>query len=461
MRLLLINAVNTDSISETVFPNLGLGYIASYLSKFIKNIEIKIVNSNGKNISGLLKLFSPDLIGVSSVSQNFNYVNSISNECNRLGIPVFIGGIHISSLPQSLPEGCDVGVIGEGEDTVVDLINSFTQHGFEKHTLHNIEGIVFRDDSGQIIMTPERKLIDNLDELPFPNRDLLGVKKNSFLHLFSSRGCRYRCIFCSNSRFWKKIRLFSAEYVFDELKEVMAKYHPKAITFYDDDFLTSKDRLNRLVLMIENSGMNKETEFNLMARVDSIDEEIVLLLKKMNVTVVSLGIESGSQKTLDFLKCGTSSVQKNMEAVELLHKTGIFTYGFFIIGAPNETEEDVLETLDFINKSPLTGFSIYTLVPYPGTPIWDYAKERRLVSDSMPWSRLALNINESKDDIIILSEKISRKRLYQLYWRFQKLRKRRHFVLMIKRAWNNPALIMPRLARSASHYLGCQNVNQL
>jgi len=457
MRLLLINAVNTDSISETVFPNLGLGYIASYLSKFIKNIEIKIVNSNGKNIAGLLKLFSPDLIGISSVSQNFNYANSISNECNRLRIPVFIGGIHISSLPGSLPEGCDVGVIGEGEDTTVDLIKSFTQHGFQKQALRNIEGIAFRDDSGQIVITPERKLIDNLDGLPFPNRDLLGVKKNGFLHLFSSRGCRYRCIFCSNSRFWKKIRLFSAEYIFDELKEVMDKYHPKAITFYDDDFLTSKDRLNQLVSMIENSGMNKETEFNLMARVDSIDEEIVFLLKKMNVTVVSLGIESGSQKTLDFLKCGTSSVQKNMKAIELLAKIGIFTYGFFIIGAPNETEEDVLETLNFINKSPLAGFSIYTLVPYPGTPIWDYAKERSLVSDSMPWSRLALNINESKDDIIILSEKISPKRLYQLYWQFQKVRKKKHFLFMLKRAWKNPRLVLPRLARSASYYFKLLN----
>jgi magnesium-protoporphyrin IX monomethyl ester (oxidative) cyclase len=363
-----------------------------------------------------------------------------------------VGGIHISSLPQSLPRNCIAGVIGEGENTVLDLIKHFMNDRFKKDSLRKINGIIFRDDSGQIVKTPERELIDNMDEIPFPARGLLSIQRNGFLHLFSSRGCKYRCAFCSNSRFWKKVRFFSANYIFEEIKEIMAKYYPLAITFYDDDFLINKERLKNLVTLIEKAGINKKVEFNLMTTVGSIDEEVIRLLKKMNVSLVSLGLESGCQKTLDFLKCGTNTVQDNMSAIELLNKAGILTYGFFIIGSPHETEEDILETLRFINISPLSGFSLYTLVPYPGTPIWEYAKQRNLVSDSMSWDKLALNIHEARNEVVILSEKISKEKLYELYWRFQRLSKLKNFSLRFKRATRHPRLIIPRIGRILSYY---------
>jgi radical SAM superfamily enzyme YgiQ (UPF0313 family) len=189
-----------------------------------------------------------------------------------------------------------------------------------------------------------------------------------------------------------------------------------------------------------------------MTTAGSIDEEAVRLLKKMNVSLVSLGLESGCQKTLDFLKCGTATVQDNMHALGLLNKAGILTYGFFIIGSPHETEEDILETLKFITNSPLSGFSLYTLVPYPGTPIWEYAKGRNLASDSMPWGKLALNIHESKNEVVVLSEHISKEKLYKLYWRFQKISKLKNSSLRFKRALRHPQLIIPRMGRIVSYY---------
>lgn len=457
MKLLLINAVNTDNISETVFPNLGLGYLSSFIKHHIGSIDIKIIDSSDQNIHIKKGTFYPDMVGISAVTQNFDYVNLISEVFKKEGIPVFVGGIHISLLPESLPLTCDLGVIGEGEQTVLELIKSFMQNSFNDDILKEIKGIIFRDKGGRLIKTAERKHIERIDELPFPDRDNLNIRKNGFLHIFSSRGCNYRCAFCSNSRFWKKARLFSAEYVLKELREVMTKYSPRAITFYDDDLLIDKKRLNNLASLVDKEGINKKTEFNLMTRADAIDEETVSFLKRMNTTVVSLGLESGCQKTLDFLKCGTSSVKNNAKAIELLNRAGIFTYGFFIIGAPNETEEDILETLNFIRKSRLTGFSIYTLVPYPGTPIWNYAKEKHLVSDSMPWRKLALNISEARDKVVILSEHISRKRLYELYWMFRGIAKRKHRIFMLQRAIRNPKLILPRIYRTISHSFKKEN----
>lgn len=454
MKVLFVNAINTVNVSQKVFPNLGLGYIASYLQKNIKDLEIKIIDSDGSNLDKLLINFTPSLVGISSVSQNFDYVNHIASICKNHAIPVLIGGIHISSLPESLPNACDVGIIGEGEQTTLELVRLFHEGERNDERLSKIHGIVFRDYSGKIRMTSERKLIENIDELSFPNRNLLKVQQNGFLHLFSSRGCRYRCSFCSNSRFWKKIRLFSAEYVFNELKEIAYIYKPKAVTFYDDDFLSDKNRLERLAELIEKSGMNKKMEFNLMTRADNINDETVGLLKRINVTIVSLGLESGNQKTLNFLKCGTVSVNENLKAIELLDKNEIFTYGFFIIGSPQESKEDIMETFHLIRKSPLSGFSVYTLVPYPGTPIWNYAMNKNLVSNSMRWRKLALNINETKEDIIIVSEKLSRSQLYKLYWLFQGLRRRKHFIFMVKRAIRNPGLIFPRFLRSVTHRYG-------
>lgn len=454
MRILFVNAINIQNVSHKVFPNLGLGYIASYLQKYIKDVEIKIIDYDGNNFDELLGNFLPSLVGISSVSQNFDYVSHISRICKNYKIPVLVGGIHISSLPESLPKTCDIGIIGEGEETTLELARVFQEGELSEERLSRIHGIAFRDYSGKIRLTNERKLIENIDELPFPNRNLLKVQQNGFLHLFSSRGCRHRCSFCSNSRFWKKIRLFSADYVFNELNEIVSIYKPKAVTFYDDDFLLDKNRIESLTELIEKSGMNRRMEFNLMTRADNIDSVTVGLLKRINVTIVSLGLESGNQKTLNFLKCGTVSVNDNLGAIKLLNEKGIFTYGFFIIGSPQESKEDIMETLNFIRKSPLSGFSVYALVPYPGTPIWNYAINKNLVSSSMLWKKLALNINETKDDVIIVSEKLSRSELYKLYWSFQGLRRKKHFIFMIKRALRNPGLIFPRFLRSAAHRYG-------
>lgn len=452
MKLLLVNAVNTDNISETVFPNLGLGYIASYLEKYTEDIEIKILNSNGRNIGRFLKKFIPDLVGISAVSQNFNYARYIAQQCAGFGIPVFMGGIHITCLPESLPEEMAFGVVGEGEETIRQIVEVYRDtKNLAVATLEKISGLVYRDESRGIKLTEERESIA-LETLPFPDREKLGVRRNDFTYMFSSRGCAFHCRFCCSKILWKKPKFFPAEYVIEEIGYLIDKFSSPAITFYDDDFLANRNRLEKIVSLMEQKNLLRKSEFNLMSRVDMITQDTVQLIKRMNVTVVSLGLESGSQETLDYLKCGTVTVKQNKHAIDLLNCAGIIPYGFFIIGSPFETEEDILKTYEFAKRSHLVGFSVYILVPYPGTEVWEYAKSRGLVSDNMDFSRLALNINKSKKDIIVVSSKVDKKRLYKLYWKFQRLRIRKRIVLIFKRVLKNPALILPRIKRIFRHY---------
>jgi magnesium-protoporphyrin IX monomethyl ester (oxidative) cyclase len=127
-----------------------------------------------------------------------------------------------------------------------------------------------------------------------------------------------------------------------------------------------------------------------------------------------------------------------MNAVKTIKRYGITCYSSFIIGSPQETKKDILSTLKFIEESQLDDFHINILTPLPGTPIWEYAKKRNLVSEDMNWEKLNIRFAENYEKAVILSEKLTRKELYELFLQFQKLRKRRRLKYIIKEGWEKP-----------------------
>jgi radical SAM superfamily enzyme YgiQ (UPF0313 family) len=441
MKLLFINALNRTRNIESSYPHLGFGYIAAYLDKHLScPCEVKVIDDN---IENTMRKFQPDIVGVSSVSQNFTIAKKICAQSRSFGICTVVGGVHISMLPESLDHNMDCGVIGEGEKTMLEITEAFLLHGCLKpHVLADLAGIVYRDKGGSIRTTPMRKPIKPLDRLPMPKREILSVVSNGMTSMFTSRGCPYDCVFCASTRYWHGMRMFSPEYIISELKDVVNRYHPRYISFKDDLFIANKQRFDKIVEYICKEGLNRKIGFFISCRANLINKEIARLLKEMNVVHASMGLESGCSRTLSYLKGDSVTVQQGPEAVEYLVDAGIHVNASFIIGSPYETREEIMETLAFIKKSRLSSFLTYAMIPYPGTPIWDYALGRGLVSVDMDWSRLTVDFANSDSNPIILSETLSSEELRELYMLFKKEGRKRRNAIRFKKLSTSPLTVI-------------------
>jgi len=242
-------------------------------------------------------------------------------------------------------------------------------------------------------------------------------------HLFSSRGCPYNCVFCYSTRFWKKLRFFSAEYVVDEIETLVRDYKAYYISFADDLFVVDRERLEEIIRLLEKRNLLGRVRYTTSCRANIVDEELAKLLKRMKVVCALLGLESGNDEILSYLKGDNVSVSDAFKAVAILRKHGIAVNASFIIGSPPETRQQMMDTYEFIKKSGLSLFDFSILVPYPGTPLWDHSKKMGLVSDDMPdWSVLDVNVFDKPEDVINLCEHISTEELLVIYNKFDKLR---------------------------------------
>ncbi len=439
LRLLFINAIDPYDEIQTRQPALGLAYLVSSIRKHFSkpSIDFKLIN---KDLEANLKSYLPQILFISSVTLNFKRAVEYVNLAHQNHIPVFIGGIHITMLPNTLPHNCTAAVLGEGEQTVLELIQLFLDHQtFPSESLRQIKGLAFRD-KGKIIQTSPREVIKDLDTIPFPARDLLKIAHHTYL--FTSRGCPYKCVFCASTKFWPKVRYFSAEYVFREILDVVEQYNVKIISFYDDLFIGSLKRLEKIVSLVKAEPKLRNIVFTGNARANLVSDKVVRLLKDMNFKSINLGFESGCEKSLHYLK-GNVQVRQNLEAIHIIKKHKLACQGTFIIGSPQETRSDILETFEFIRNSPINLFDIYILTPYPGTEVWAYAKKRNLVSDHMDWRLLNQNLMDNPDKMICLSEVLSKPELLDLYKKFLRLRVKKNLLGLLTHPYKT---ILPVMA---------------
>ena len=273
-------------------------------------------------------------------------------------------------------------------------------------------------------MTAPRELIEDLDKIPYPARDLIDIEDHTLM--FTSRGCPYKCIFCSSCKFWKTVRFHSANYVVNEIKMLKEKYHVKYIDIADDLFIADKKRLRDIVSMLKKEKI--DIKFGCDARANMVDDETMKLLKDMNVQKIVYGLESGNDRILTYLKGidgkPTVTVQQNYDAVKIANKYGILVNAGFVIGSPDETREEIMDTLKLAKTSGLNHFEPYVITPLPGTEIWEIAKKKGLVSDNMDWNKLDVMFGENYKDAIIISDKLNREELHELYNKFKKVQTR-------------------------------------
>lgn len=413
------------------FPPLGLAYLATILKKQDPNKQIRIFDANFEDVYSEVKNYSPDLIGITAMTPDYGRAIDFAEKTKQdTKVPIILGGVHVTTLPSSM-KGCfDIGVLGEGEETISELVNTFGKHGiFPLENLKKIKGIIFHTAEG-ICNTGRRELIENLDTIPHPDRTIINEayfekmmwngKIGKRTHIITSRGCPFGCAFCSTSLFWqRKIRLHSIPYIMEDIKEMYYKYNITHFDVQDDLFIFKKDRAEEMIAALEKEGLLGKISWFVNLRVDLVNEELLKALKRLNVLKLGFGFESGCDKTLKFLKNNTVTVEQARNAVKLCLKHGIEVGGSFIFAVPGESISDMYETLSVIKEFKdmgVTDLSTFVLTPYPGTKVWEIAKERGKVTDDMDWNRLAQNSEYNALNPMLLDQDIDRKQ-YKKYFK--------------------------------------------
>ena len=392
LKLAFINAYDRAREYASSMPPLGMGYLISYIKRECWFIEPVFCNTPEEVLEQ-----KPDIVGISSASEVFNdaidMARAIKEAC---GIPILLGGAHISGLPKFLPGVFDIGVIGEGEQTLAELLKAYYAADLSPAELSKIKGICYREN-GAVRVTEQRPLLADLDQLPYPERDALrpeiwAVPFSEQVHMITSRGCPYTCTFCASEKIWRRYRQFSSDYVVEEIAYLRDKYDPEEIYFFDDLFIANQKRFKEICIKLKERALHRNIYFRSYARVDLVDEEMADLFEELHFTSIDFGFESNSARVLEYFNKKNASPDLNQRAIDLLKSRGISLGANFIVGAPVETSDDIRLTYEFIhhNIDALDRLSVGPLFPIPGTPIWDYARERGLVTedDKMDWRRL-------------------------------------------------------------------------
>jgi len=364
----------------------------------------------------------PSFVGITSPTPLFFEVAEISRRAKeKLGdkVKVIYGGPHATALPEESLEKStmDVIVIGEGEETIVEICQG--------KSLKDIRGICYKEEN-RIICNPPRPLIGNLDSLPFPALDLYDLKRYKSSKLVSgkspvssietSRGCPRNCSFCNKNISGRVFRTKSPERVIEEFKYFL-NLGIKGFRVIDDQFAANIDRAKRICEMILKENLHFSWILASGIRVDGdYDLEFFKLLKKTGCRDVGIGFESGDQKSLDSIDKGIT-LEQSMNCMKLIKKAGLETVGFFMLGLPTDTEESLKKTIKFaIKLSPDLAKATIT-IPFPGTRLFEqYEKEGRI--KTRDWSKY--NIHKVADvyEHPNLSQETLKKYYDLFYWRF-------------------------------------------
>lgn len=390
MKVMLINPFFPTHI---ITPPLGLGYLASSLRD--AGHEVILLDCLAKEvgpekIKREVEKVNPDVIGITAMTTYYSVALKYVEKVKELGMLTILGGPHITARPEeSLKESkVDFVVHGEGEKTIVELVNAIESKG----DFSSIYGIGYKNH-GEIVINPERALIENLDTIPMPAWDLILPKKYPpaphgavakrfpVAPIITTRGCPFNCAFCASKCTWKqKLRFRSAKSVVDEIELLVNEYGVRELHFEDDNFTANKNHALSICNEIIERGLDIVWACPNGIRIDRIDRELLTKMKESGCYLLAFGIESGSQKILDEVnkKLDIDIVPK---AIKMVKDAGIETWGFFIIGLPGETKETARKTIEFAKKMPLDRAQFCMFTPLPGSDAYEKWVKKEKIED--------------------------------------------------------------------------------
>jgi anaerobic magnesium-protoporphyrin IX monomethyl ester cyclase len=425
------------SVKDPWAPPLQMAYIATYLRDCGGFRQVRVFDINHKPGLKELVKFSPDVVGISTFTPDYNQAIQMAQTIRKTNpdATIILGGHHISMLPSTLDEVFDLAVCGEGEETMLQLMEAYRKHGkLLPDVLSGINGVAYRQ-GGQVKCTQPRELIADLDKIPIPDRSFLPEhyvrtkRPLSYLNwrpvaeanIFTSRGCPYTCVFCSAVAFWGKTRMHSAGRVVEEIKYVCNSYHTDVIYIQDDLFAVNKKRVREVIEGLREANLLGKVSFGCLIRMNLINDEMCELLREMGVVLVGMGFESGNAEMLKYLKGESVSLEMGRQAVRTCKKYGFVVQGSIIIGNPGETMAQMYDTRKFIDELFQLGIDdIWLLIAtaLPGTGFWQYALEKGLVSNDMNWDNLKFT-QTGNSRPVLYDENIDRKTFEDFYFALQ------------------------------------------
>jgi len=401
MKLILTHGyfLNEDPAEQRImkpYPPLGILYISAYLKE--NGIDNKIFDTTFSSKSELEKFLieeKPDYIAIYvNLMTKLNVLEIIrfikSNESINIA-KIILGGPEIRYNASDLLEhGADFVVIGEGEQTTLELITKLEMKDGSDYK--NIMGIGFKDDNGDITFNAERNLISDIDTLPMPNRNGINIgkyqkawKKRHKLNAVSvstMRGCPYTCRWCSRAVYGLSYRRRSPKKVVEELLQIKGEYNPDTIWFVDDVFTISHKWLSGFNEELKKN--NLKIKYECISRADRMNEDVIKTMKESGCFRVWIGAESGSQKIIDAMDRRVK-VDQVHEMIQLSRKYGIEAGTFIMLGYPGETERDIEETINHLKKSNPDYFTITVAYPIKGTEFFEEIEANQL--NAFEWDK--------------------------------------------------------------------------
>jgi anaerobic magnesium-protoporphyrin IX monomethyl ester cyclase len=392
-------------------PPLGMLYIATYLRE--NGIDVSIIDEAAQGYSlkdtvDWVKKENPNILGFSTCSSSGRKAALIAERVKKENPNIvtvfgnFFATFNAERILKKYPF-VDIIIRGEGEKTSLELAKCLEKNG----DLKKILGINFRNN-GQIISTPDRPLIKDIDSLPFPDREMLDVEYHNttaglvvapkkFSGFLSSRGCVFKCRFCGCRRLARNLwRSRSVDNIMEEL-HLLSSQGYKQFLFVDDNFTLNTKRVIKLCQRLKKEKV--DVEFFAEGRVDNCPQNMLQEMVRANCKMIYFGIENATQKVLDYYDKRTTPKQAE-DASKKARKAGIdVIVASFILGAPNETRKEIQNTLKFAQKIRVDIPQFNILATFPGTDIWDELKMQGVLDEEKHWETGVLVPEVSPDAV--------------------------------------------------------------
>jgi len=413
MKILLINPPVRTWAPPNCFPT-GLGMIAQVLRKD-HDVEVLDINAHRYDDLDFLDLCNIDAVGITGLITNYAYVKMLIQDLKEFTeAPIVVGGPLGSSIPEIMlrKAGADICVIGEGEETAVDLFKHL-EWSLDGYGL--CAGITYLNDYETFIDTTERRPIKDINALPLPAYDLFPtevyasnpvgstINKTKWVHnsdpnayvetpvksmnIVGTRGCPWECAFCYHDFMGAKYRYRTADKLMEEVVYLQDHYGIEFFLMASDCFVVNKKNVSEFC---EKASFWNRCDFvpsfrwECSARVDTVTEDLLLQMKDAGCQMVCYGIESGNQQMLDRLGKGFS-VDQAKRTVKLSKKIFGQVDTTFIVGTPGETRQTLQDTIDFCKECEISPQAVFFLTPYPGTPLW---ADVMRIKPSLKWESL-------------------------------------------------------------------------
>ncbi len=382
--------LNLETANLKHFP-VGIGTLSAYIKQFGHSTECLYINDTVMQDDDILSFvgnYDPDLIAFSVVTHQWIYVQEYAALIKtKFQVPIICGGAHPTFNPEDVISDPNINLlcIGEGEYPLADLLERMEQGG----DLASIPNIWVKNEQGDIFSNEPRHLIDDLDLIPFPDRDILPFQEivdscKTEPVIMASRGCPYNCTFCSNSAYkaiykgkgsW--VRQRSPENVIEEIRDMNNRYDISTLNFYDECFGYNKKWIKQFCKLYKEEF---NFPFGCFIRAETMDRETFHMMADAGLSLIYIGVESGNDDLRQNIMNRKVSDERIIAACQDAQAEGIQVWTYNIVGVPGETVETIEETMELNRKINPHFVSVSLFQPMPGTKLYDECVEKQYFS---------------------------------------------------------------------------------